>query len=143
MNSNFTYTRRSLPSYNAILLTHHARQRAFERFNITTDSELKKLAHSARYKGICVANLHRENYQAMNIPYRTYLYLKNKYGKHKGTDKHMYYKNMVFVFAGNKSRTLRSIIPCTQEDISKGLDKLLTSSNPRYTYKTEKPQEVL
>ena len=76
------------------------------------------MAASAKNKGIRIWTLTKENYKGLGISWDTYRYLKNKYAKHCASDKAYYYKDKVFVFQGYKGNTLKSIIPCTAEDIS-------------------------
>lgn len=110
--------------YRDIKVTLHAKQRASERLGITKESEIQKLAHAAKYKGIKIRALTRENYSALGITYNMYRYLKNHYTHYYKSDKIYYYRNYVFVFSGDRSRCLKSIVPCSEEDMKKAIAKL-------------------
>lgn len=110
--------------YREIKLTLHAKQRASERLNINKDSEIQKLAHAAKYKGVKIRALTYDNHEDYGIPTDLYRYLKNHYAHYTNNDKSYYYKGYVYVFSGDGSRTLKTIVPCTQEDINEALAKL-------------------
>lgn len=104
-------------SYKEIKITLHAKQRAYERLGITKEVEIQKLAHSAKYNGVRIHELTLDNYTKFNISYDMYRYLKNHYGCRFKTEKMYYYKDCVFIFAGKGSKSLKSIVPCTQADM--------------------------
>lgn len=110
--------------YRDIKITCHARQRAAERLGIHKESEIQKLAHSAKYKGVKIRSLTAENYSEFGITYDMYRYLKNHYTHRYKSDKIYYYHDHVFVFTGDRSRCLKSIVPCYEEDMRKAIVKL-------------------
>ena len=110
--------------YRDIKVTYHAKQRAAERLGINKESEIQKLAHAAKYKGVKILALNAENYASYGITYDMYRYLKNHYNHHYKSDKIYYYRDHVFVFAGDRSRCLKSIVPCYEEDMKKAIAKL-------------------
>lgn len=110
--------------YRDIKITYHAKQRAAERLGIYKESEIQKLAHAAKYKGVKVLALTYDNYADFGITYNMYRYLKNHYNHHYKSDKIYYYHDYVFVFAGDRSRCLKSIVPCSEEDMKKAIAKL-------------------
>lgn len=111
-------------SYREINVTYHAKQRAAERLGINKESEIQKLAHAAKYKGVKILSLNSENYANCGITYDMYRYLKNHYNHHYKSEKIYYYHDHVFVFAGDRSRCLKSIVPCYEEDMKKAIAKL-------------------
>lgn len=93
-----------------IKLTPHSRMRAEERLGITSAEEVRKLAISARYKGISIKSLNKENHEELGIDIDTYRKLKSEFSYHTNSDKLYFYKNCVFVFGGNKALTLKTIV---------------------------------
>ena len=118
-NQNFS----KIP-YRDIKVTLHAKQRASERLGINKESEIQKLAHAAKYKGVKILALTSENYDEFGITYDMYRYLKNHYTHRYKSDKIYYYRDHVFVFAGDRSRCLKSIVPCYEEDMKEAIAKL-------------------
>lgn len=110
--------------YRDIKVTYHAKQRAAERLGMYKESDIQKLAHAAKYKGVKILALTAENYAEFGITYDMYRYLKNHYNHHYKSDKIYYYRDHVFVFAGDRSRCLKSIVPCYEEDMKKAIAKL-------------------
>lgn len=110
--------------YRDIKITLHAKQRAYERLGLTKESDIQKLAHSAKYKGVRIHELTRETYKANDISYDMYRYLKNHYCRKFKSEKLYYYKDYVYIFAGDRSRCLKSIVPCTYDDMVKAIAKL-------------------
>ena len=58
-------TNRSRISYKDIKLTMHSKLRAEERIGLTSSEEIRKLAVSARYKGININALNKDNYNEL------------------------------------------------------------------------------
>lgn len=110
--------------YRDIKVTLHAKQRAYERLGMTKEAEIQKLAHAAKYKGINIRALNLENYSLTGLSYNMYRYLKNHYSHQFKTEKTYYYHDYVFVFAGDRSRCLKSIVPCTTEDAALAISKM-------------------
>ena len=107
-----------------IKLTSHSKMRAEERLGITSVEEVRKLAISARYKGISIKSLNKENHKELGIDINTFRKLKSEFSYHTNSDKLYFYKNCVFVFGGNKALTLKTIVnftyskPTTKEKVS-------------------------
>ena len=108
MNYNHT-------SYRKIKLTHHSLERACERLNLTTQDEVKQAAGRARFKGINVENLNINNYEKLNVPYSIMISIKRNFSLRTESTKLFYYKGYVYVFAGNKALTLKTIVPVNDE----------------------------
>jgi hypothetical protein len=114
---------RQIP-YRDIKITAHAKQRAYERLGLRSETEIQKRAKSAKYNGIKIRALTCDNYQDFNISYDMYRYLKNHYNHQYKSDKIYYYKDYVYVFSGDRSRCLKSIVPCTEQDMREAIAKL-------------------
>ena len=93
-----------------IKLTSHSKMRAEERLGITSAEEVRKLAISARYKGISIKSLNKENHEELGIDVNTFRKLKSEFAYHTNSDKLYFYKNCGFVFGGNKALTLKTIV---------------------------------
>ena len=93
-----------------IKLTSHSKMRAEERLGITSAEEVRQLAISARYKGISIKSLNKENHEELGIDVNTFRKLKSEFSYHTNSDKLYFYKNCVFVFGGNKALTLKTIV---------------------------------
>lgn len=117
-------------SYRNIKVTYHAKQRAAERLGIYKESEIQKFAHAAKYKGVKISPLNSSNYSYYGLSYDMFRYLKNHYTHRYKTDKTYYYRNYVFVFSGDGSKSLKSIVPCYEEDMRKAIEKL---DNPSHS----------
>lgn len=126
MGNNNSYTTRNsnIPSYTKITLTSHSRQRAYERMNITSDDQIKRLAHAAKYKGVKIRAVNINNYSKLGLDYDTFRYLKNHYTHMYNSDAIYFYKGYVYCFSGGDSRTLKSIIPAGEEEIKTGIAKM-------------------
>lgn len=99
-----------------IKLTPHSKMRAEERLGLTSTEEIRKLAISARYKGISIRGLNKDNCEELGISLENYHHLKSEFSYHTNSDKLYYYKNYVFVFGGNKALTLKTIINFTSKE---------------------------
>ena len=93
-----------------IKLTPHSKMRAEERLGITSSDEIRKLAISAKYKGISIKALNAETYEKFGFTYSEYRKLKSQFAYHSNNDRLYYYKNNLFVFGGKKSMVLKTII---------------------------------
>ena len=111
-------------SYRDFKISYHAKQRAAERIGLTKECDIQKLAKAAKFYGVEISLLNKDNYEKNNISYDMYRYLKNHYGKYSNTDKNYYYKDLVFVFAGYRSRSLKTIVPCSISDMELAIAKL-------------------
>lgn len=137
MTTNFNHNQSRCLKKN-ITLTAHAIQRARERFNITSNDELKSLAANAKNKGIKIWVLDIDNYKKLGLTWNTYRYLKNKYAHNFSTQKSYYYKDKVFVFQGKNGQTLKTIVPCGACEIKLGCEKM---DNQFKYYELEKIQK--
>ena len=93
-----------------VVLTPHSKMRAEERLGITSTDEIRKLAISAKYKGISIRALNTETYEKLGFTYSEYRKLKSQFAYHSNNDRLYYYKNNLFVFGGKKSLVLKTII---------------------------------
>lgn len=98
----------------SIRITRHAEQRIKERVNIKFNSPKDKLrfVYKARYMGISLAHA---SLQDLNLNKELYDYLNKYYKGHKGTETIRLYQNWVFVFVGDKGRTLKTVIGIDQK----------------------------
>lgn len=137
-------------SHKHIKITNHAKIRAIERLHITSDEELKKLAKSAKYKGLNINTLRNSLPNPKSILSKYHLnpedvdYFLSRY--HESNRRtYYYYKDNIWVFNGKKSSNvvLLSIIPCSEEDrkignevANKGLENFLEENPDTPYYKT-------
>ena len=98
----------------SIKITRHAEQRIKERVNIKFNNPKDKLrfVYKARYMGISLAHA---SLQDLNLNKKLYDYLNKYYKGHKGTETIRLYQNWVFVFVGDKGRTLKTVIGIDQK----------------------------
>lgn len=90
-----------------MIVTEHARQRAAERTNFSLRKEdLKKIALSARYKGVDINILKDSDMENKKL----YNYLVNTFKHPNSTDKIRLFNNYIFIFCGENGRTLRTIV---------------------------------
>ena len=99
-----------------IKLTSHSKMRAEERLGITSSDEIRKLAISAKYKGISIRSLNTETYEKLGFTYSEYRKLKSQFAYHSNNDRLYYYKDKLFVFGGKKSLVLKTIITLNLND---------------------------
>ena len=107
-NPNFN---RNHTSWKLMNLTPHSKQRASERLNVTNSDELKKMANSARFKGIEIDRVNINNYESVGLTYEELVVLKKKYYRHNNSERLFYYKGVVWIFCANNALTVRSIVP--------------------------------
>lgn len=93
-----------------IKLTHHAKQRGSERLGINSEIELRKVALSAKKKGIEVTSVDETNYSEKGVDLHTAKVWRCAFRKESGVNRIYYYKGLYYVFCGNKGRTLKTII---------------------------------
>lgn len=103
-------TNRSRISHKDIKLTMHSKLRAEERVGLTSSEEIRKLAVSARYKGININALNENNYNELGINKEIYRTLKHYFPRKSNTERFYYYKGRVFIFCGGDSRVLKTIV---------------------------------
>lgn len=103
-------TNRNRISHKDIKLTMHSKLRAEERVGLTSSEEIRKLAVSARYKGININALNTNNYENMGVSKDIYYTLKHYFPRTSNTERFYYYKGRVFIFCGGDSRTLKTIV---------------------------------
>lgn len=97
-------------SYKDIKLTAHSKIRAEERIGLTSSEEIRKLAVSARYKGVNLNALNADNHEQLGVSAEMYKTLKNRFSRRTNSEKLYYYKGKVFIFCGNEARTLKTIV---------------------------------
>lgn len=119
-SKNYNQSRKhNVVSYKNIKLTNHAIDRARERFNINSKDELKKLAASAKSKGIAYWGLTTDNISQIGVPYEVFVTLNRTIkSRLKSKNKIYIYKNKIFIFANN-GITLLTCFPLTVEDVEK------------------------
>lgn len=111
------------PSFRSISLTQHARQRAMERINVTSKEQLQKMALSAKLKGSLISTLAKDNYKSRGLTLGEFKYLKNHYATNASTSKSYYRNGIVYVFCGNHSRTLRTVVKVDDEEMREWISK--------------------
>lgn len=101
-----------------VVLTPHSKMRAEQRLGLTSSDEIRKLAISAKYKGISIRALNCETYEKFGFTHSEYVKLKSQFAYHSNNDRLYYYKNSLFVFGGKKSMVLKTIITLDTEKVS-------------------------
>lgn len=101
---------RNVIGANRIKLTDHSRDRSMERLNITSKDEFRKLAASARNKGVNVDALTLRNYEALGLDYPTFCGLKRSFRSRTKSDRLYFYRGHVYVFAGKDACTLKTVV---------------------------------
>lgn len=107
----FVQKNRNVIGASRIKLTYHSRDRSMERLNITSQDEFRKLAASARNKGVNVDALNLNNYHLFGIDYKTFAGLKRYFRTHTNSERMYYYRGFVYIFAGKDACTLKTVIP--------------------------------
>lgn len=110
-HSNHSVNYMNRTSYKNITLTPHSMLRAYERLNVTTKDEVRKIACQAKYNGININSLTIHSYESKGITYPELVAIKNNYFKMSNTEKIYYYKDKLFCFRGKNAYTLVSILP--------------------------------
>lgn len=105
-------------STSKINITSHAMQRIKERTDFSQKQDIKKFVSNARYKGVHVNLISPENCMSYGISVDTYKYIRSHFKQSNNSNKILYYKNSVFVFSGNKSRTLVTVVNLNKENLS-------------------------
>ena len=100
--------------YGDISLTHHARQRGYERLGITSDKELRKIASAAKKKGLDITLIGEDNCNKFGIPQKTVKAWRQAFKCKSNVNQIFFYKGLYYVFNGFKSRTLTTIIQTTK-----------------------------
>lgn len=98
-------------SYKNFKLTSHSIQRAYERLNITSKDEIKKLAYQAKYKGINLNGVGINNYKDLGLSYEELTNFKRKFRCYTNSNNIYLYKGNVYVFGGKPNINLITIIP--------------------------------
>lgn len=97
-------------SYKQIKITPHSQQRAMERLNVTRKEELKKLASSARNKGINLNSIRRDTCEKLGLTWEEYCYLKGRFNPENNSTDIILHKGNVFVFCGKGQKTLKTVL---------------------------------
>lgn len=106
-----TFKRKNRISHKNFKLTTHSIQRAYERLNLTSKEEIKKLAYEAKYKGINLNGVEVNNYKELGLSYEELINFKRKFKCHTNSNTIYLYKGNVYVFGGNPNVNLITIIP--------------------------------
>lgn len=105
-------------SASKIVITTHAMQRIKERTDFVQKQDIKRFVANARYKGVHLNLISFNNCNDFGISKEAYNYIKKHFFKCDNHNKLIYYKNSVFVFSGNKSRTLVTVVNLDKENLS-------------------------
>lgn len=97
-----------------IKLTSHGMQRIKERTSMTVKTDILNLVSKARFYGIRIDQLTRENYQEHKLPYELYKFAKGNVYAHR-SDRLFLYRDHIFCFTGNKDRTLKTVLNIPEE----------------------------
>lgn len=92
-----------------IKISSHAMQRVKERTCLSVKNEIMKYISQARYYGIHIRNLSRDNIIDFKISVDFYHFLKGNFYSY-ASDELILYKDNVFCFTGHKNRTLKTVI---------------------------------
>lgn len=107
-------------SYKDIKITRHALERANTRFRNIKETELKKIAASAKKNGINISSINKDNLDKYGISPDVYNTMKRMISVKNNSTKIYLYKGLFFVFAGNSQKTLKTIVEIYEKH-NKGL----------------------
>lgn len=93
-----------------IKLTFHSRDRGMERLGITNERELRNMACSARNKGYNLDSLTISNYDKIGLTYEELISFKRHFKTKNNSERIMYHKGYVYVFAGKDACTLKTVV---------------------------------
>lgn len=97
-----------------IKVTAHGMQRMKERTSVSVRNEIISLVSKARFYGICVDLLDKENYSKYNIPYPLYKFAKKNVYSYR-SDRLYLFRDHIFCFTGSKDKTLKTVINIPEE----------------------------
>lgn len=109
-DSSFRYKNKSKGSYKDIQITDHAMIRSIERLGITRKDELKKLSNTAKYKGVNISLIRRDNYDKFGLSFDEYKYIKGRFSKMNNSTTIYIYQGNLFIFCGKGTKTLKTVI---------------------------------
>ena len=101
-------------SKSNIRLTSHGMQRVKERTPYSVKNEILNFVAQARYYGIKIDLLNKENYKNFNLPWDLYKYVKNNCYAHS-SDRLFLFRDYIFCFTGNKDKTLKTMFKIPEE----------------------------
>ena len=122
---NYNQASHNKVSYRKLKLSNHAVSRAQERLSLYSKDELKKLATSAKYKGINLNGVTMDNYEALGIPYEALVAIRRTTKSPQyNNNKNYLYKSIIFTFnpSGNVLVTLLPLTNSTVEKYNKNLN---------------------
>lgn len=91
-----------------IKITAHGMQRVKERTPFSSRNEILNLVAKARFYGVRINLLTKENYKDFGLSWDLYKFAKgNCYPKN--SDRLFLYRDYIFCFTGNKDKTLKTI----------------------------------
>ena len=93
-----------------IKLTFHSRDRALERLGISEEKELRILASNARNKGYNLNSVTISNYDKIGLTYEELVSFKRNFQTKNNSERIMYHKGYVYVFAGKNACTLKTVV---------------------------------
>lgn len=109
---NTTFPQRS---HKEIVVTLHAKQRAEERLKLTHIAEIRKVAASAKNKGISLRCITVDNCEGYGISKDLLKEIRQSFFYNSNSNKMYYYKGNVFVFVGKNSCTLKTVVNIKQQ----------------------------
>lgn len=98
-------------SSDSLKISFHAQERLQQRTSYNTDKQsIKQITFNARYKGIDLNNLKREHLNNDSL----FTYFKSAFKSYHSTDILRIYGEHVYIFCGNKGRTLKTVVSIPQ-----------------------------
>lgn len=104
------------PARNNLNISQHASLRLSERLHLNSKKAQIDHIYSVRYiKGIDVDTITKENYTSYGLSDSNYHYIKTYPHYNNKKYRVFFYKNFLYIFAGNKSRTLITAFTLPEE----------------------------
>lgn len=109
-DSSFRYKNKLKGSYKDIQITEHAMMRSIERLGVTKKDELKKLSNTAKYKGVNISLIRRDNYEQFGLTFEEYKFIKGRFSKLNNSTAIYIYQGNLFIFCGKGTKTLKTVV---------------------------------
>lgn len=109
-DSSFRYKNKPKGSYKDIQITNHAMIRSIERLGITRKDKLKKISNIAKYKGVNISLIRRDNYDKFGLSFEEYKYIKSRFSKMNNSTAIYIYQGNLFIFCGKGNKTLKTVV---------------------------------
>lgn len=110
---------RNTSSWKDIKVTAHARERAQERMGICTVSEIRKLAHAARHKGLSLKNLSWGSCNKYDLDYDAFKEIASRFTYESKAMRIFYWRDFFYLFASGDSRTLLTMVNFNRAEYDK------------------------